>query len=148
MINTAMTRKTISAPLRNLLKGDLLDSRLDGEWLDYGCGKGLDADTYNMDKYDPLHHPEPLVEEKKYDVVFCTYVLNVIADKEERKEVVSIIRSKLKKDGVAYITVRRDREQFSDRQHWVELDLPSLTKNSDYETYELRVSNTNVSSHN
>ena len=46
---TAIKRNKLSAPMRylsenNLLKGDLLD---------YGCGRGDDADLLSMDKYDP-----------------------------------------------------------------------------------------------
>ena len=51
-----------------------------GEMLDYGCGKGLDADYFGMDKYDAYSSDWcniSLTTEKKYDTIVCNFVLNV-----------------------------------------------------------------------
>lgn len=74
--------------------------------LDYGCGRGFDADWFGMDKYDPYYFPE-LDRSKKYNRVFCTYVLNVVNLKTEY-EILVDINSLLAERGVGYISVRRD----------------------------------------
>lgn len=73
--------------------------------LDYGCGKGFDADYIGGDKYDP--HWFPARPGGPYDVVFCTYVLNVV-DKPERTYILEDIDSLLSEGGMSYVTVRRD----------------------------------------
>lgn len=98
---TAITRKKPSLPMRYLFKQSLLK----GKCLDYGCGKGFDADYYAMDKYDPYHHN---VEIKgNYDTITCNYVLNTIPAIDSIKTI-STIRGLLNDGGIAYITVRRD----------------------------------------
>lgn len=75
------------------------------EILDYGCGKGFDADYYGMDKYDVASFPK--FPKKKYDVIVCNYVLNVVDSSEEEK-ILNNIKTLLKKKGKAFIAVRRD----------------------------------------
>jgi len=100
---TAKTRKKASEPMRYLEKqGVIVGERL----LDYGCGKGFDAEKYVMDKYDPYYWPL-LPDNNTYDFVACSYVLNVIPE-NEAEEVIESLRRVLKKGGKAYIIVRRD----------------------------------------
>lgn len=119
---TAITRRKPSAPLK-YLEGVGYFRRDDVTRLDYGCGKGFDADYYGMDKYDPYYFPD-LDRSKKYDIIFCTYVLNVVDEKTEF-EILKDVSSLLKPDGRAMFTVRRDmprsgrifsgyRQRFSD----------------------------------
>lgn len=73
--------------------------------LDYGCGRGFDADYMGAEKYDPYWFPvEP---EGEFDVIFCTYVLNVM-DRPAQTEVLRRIATLLSHGGVSYVTVRRD----------------------------------------
>ena len=121
---TAIVRKKISLPTQYLLKNKLIVGRV----LDYGCGRGFDADQLNFDKYDPYYFKD--YPNKKYDTIICNYVLNVIPSEEE-KDILKKIEKLLKKDGCAYITVRRDKfkEGFTSKktyQRYVELDLPVL----------------------
>jgi len=88
--------------------------------LDFGCGRGLDATTYGLDKYDP----------------------NVIPTKKERTAVIEDIRNLLTKGGIAYITVRRDikTQGYTKRgtfQENITLNLAKLWENSSYCTYVL-----------
>ena len=69
---TAITRTKMSAPVK-FLKGQGL---LQGRTLDYGCGKGFDADVLQCSKYDPHFSPE--LPKGKFDTIICNYVLNVI----------------------------------------------------------------------
>lgn len=101
-----------------------------GTKLDYGCGKGTDADTFKMDKYDKYFEPKKI--KKKYSTITCNYVLNVITEKEGI-EVMKDIQSHLRVNGTAYITVRRDikKEGLTSKntyQRNVILDLPILTE--------------------
>ena len=106
---SAMTRKDASAPTKYLLSNDLIN----GTVLDYGCGKGKDAETlegsgFDIEKYDPVHHP--VVPAGKFDTIICNYVLNVV-DEENRKLVLNNIKNLLNDGGVAYISVRNDLKE-------------------------------------
>ena len=65
---TAITRKELSRPIRDFRE------HVKGRVLDFGCGKGSDADILGADKYDPHFFPEK--PKGLYDTVLCTYVLN------------------------------------------------------------------------
>jgi hypothetical protein len=129
--NTAINRKSPSAPLKYIL-GNLSDS-ISSPVIDYGCGKGADAEhlfgiNLDVDSYDPHWNPISLDgKDNSYNTIFCTYVLNVV-EKDEEAVIISKIRSLLSDDGIAYITVRRDikREGMTSRglQRNVFLDLP------------------------
>jgi len=132
---TAITRNKLSVPMRLLNKNNLLV----GDMLDFGCGKGFDADQLGMDKYDPHYSPE--YPTKKYDTITCNYVLNVV--KEDMEEtIINEIKNLLKENGTAYITVRRDVKEngFTKKgtyQRNVILNLPILKETSTYCIYKL-----------
>ena len=137
---TAITRRNPSVPMRHLHKLELMEGKL----LDYGSGKGKDADHYSMDRYDP--HYAPQEPNGKYNTITCNYVLNVIESKSEREEVLNKIRNLLDVGGLAYITVRRDivkslgKEGETSRgtyQKNITLNLPVLKETSTYCTYIL-----------
>lgn len=78
---------------------------LKGEMLDYGCGRGFDAEYYHMDGYDPnWKKTEP---SNLYDTITCNYVLNVVNEKEQER-ILNHIQELLEPNGTAYIAVRRD----------------------------------------
>jgi len=99
---TATGRKGLSAPMRRLREAGLLEGRV----LDFGCGRGQDADALGIQGYDPHWRTEK--PEGRYDVVTCNYVLNVLRLRKEREMVVQEILGLLEQGGVAYFTVRRD----------------------------------------
>ncbi len=134
---TAITRSGPSLPMQMLSKS----GKLQGRVLDYGAGKGKDADFYGTDKYDP-NQPDynTLDRTEKWDTITSTYVLNT-RTKESEAGILADIRSLLTEDGVAYISVRRDVKKDGNTskgtfQRNVELNLPSLKKvQGAYETY-------------
>ena len=134
---TAITRKSMSKPTKWLVGKGLLTGRV----LDYGCGKGLDAELLGAESYDP--HFQPNMPVGKFDTIFCNYVLNVIPDLTERKNVVSLIESKLESGGNAYISVRNDRSAlngYTKRGTWqglIVLDLPIVAKNANFTVFRL-----------
>lgn len=104
---SAMSRKSASAPTKYLLDNELIN----GTVLDYGCGKGKDAEAleergFNVEKYDPVHHP--VIPTGKFDTIICNYVLNVVEEGVNRGKVLYNIRSLLNDGGAAYISVRND----------------------------------------
>ncbi len=148
---TARTRTTLSVPMRELNKRNLIL----GEAIDYGCGKGYDAKELRMDKFDP-HYTEGTYRvfnmidtefwiedvEGSYDVVTCHYVLNVIESAEEKYKVIQNIKRLLKPEGTAYVTVRRDIKESGHTskgtyQCIVHLNLPILKETKDYCIYVL-----------
>ena len=103
---TAITRKKLSKPMQWLLDQGLINTEDHG--LDYGCGKGFDANFMGFDGWDPNHRDDTRGLSTEYDVITCNYVLNVIEDDEERKNVEARIIDKLARGGVAYVSVRND----------------------------------------
>lgn len=80
---TALRRAALSAPARQALEDGLLDATV----LDYGCGRGGDVDRLSaaglpVRGWDPHYRPEP--PPVPADTVLCSYVLNVVADPQER----------------------------------------------------------------
>ena len=143
---TAITRTTVSAPMRYLNKIEALHPI----GLDYGCGKGHDADVLGWDRYDPYYTDGmtltadliPVTEPVKYPVITCNYVLNVVLP-ETQQTILDDIYWRLADDGVAYITVRRDikQEGYTSRgtyQRNVVLDLPIVRETSGYCIYAMR----------
>ena len=103
---TAISRRKPSRPLKETL--DLIEGRV----LDFGCGKGYDADYlvglgYDIEKYDKYYFPEK--PEGTFDTILCFYVLNVIPA-NERKEVINEIKNYLKPRGKVIFAVRTPEE--------------------------------------
>ena len=85
---TAMTRTMLSRPLQHAHADGLLDG--DISVFDYGCGRGDDVRTLNTlgiraAGWDPAHAPHAPIE--RADVVNLGYVVNVIENLDERREV-------------------------------------------------------------
>jgi len=135
---TAIKRRGPSRPLKWLLGEGLIYV----VHLDYGCGRGDDADYLDCDKYDPYYFPD--MPSRAYSSITCTYVLNVIEDAAERTRVITKVASLLRPGGTAYFTVRRDlkkegRTSTGTYQCIVKLDkLNLLYENSKFAIYELK----------
>jgi hypothetical protein len=132
---TAITRTKPSAPMTYLASHGLLM----GDVLDYGCGKGFDAEQYLADKYDPYYYPT--MPKKLYKTITCNYVLNTIS-REQGFDVLNIIQCLLTNGGTAYITVRRDVKQPTTTSkgtyQWpVYLALPIVKETKSYCIYKL-----------
>ena len=124
---TAMKRTRLSSPMQHLYDEGLISSN----HLDYGCGRGDDADLLMCDKYDPNFQWNEFPA-KKYDSISCIYVLNVIESSNEREDVVGKVMSLLNPGGKAYFAVRRDKfeEGYTKRgtwQGWITLGIPFET---------------------
>lgn len=131
---TAISRKAPSVPMRHLHASGLLKGRK----LDFGCGKGKDADTYGMSKYDPTYHCI-LPMGQRFDTVTCNYVLNVVDYRSAARIILDIV-GYMKDDALCYITVRRDikEEGFTSRgtfQRNVILPFKTVKKTATFETY-------------
>ena len=134
---TAIRRKTLSAPIAWLIQHHYLSSG-QSKILDYGCGYGSDVrllrewnkDLY-VEGYDPYYNRIDLGD-TFYDVVLCTFVLNVV-NVDEQNDILKKIWRQLKANGQLFITVRRDVAPGTTRfersngtyhiQRFVELDL-------------------------
>lgn len=108
--------------------------------LDYGCGRGTDADSFKWDRYDPEWFPNKI--EKKYPCIVCIYVLNVITE-EVANDVIKRVKGLLMPNGKAYFVVRRGVPIVGygiqgHLQRMVMLDYPIVRKTYTYCIYELR----------
>ena len=109
-LKTALTKKSLSVPMRELMNLSLLYGKI----LDFGCGNAFDVnflsylglDIVGYDKYNLEYKDESLLD-KRYDVVYCGYVLNVIRGIEEHQQVINKLR--LLGDKV-YVAIRNDRK--------------------------------------
>lgn len=105
---TAIRRNAPSAPLQYLV-GEFCIFKSQ-RILDFGCGHGddieyLNSHGYTACGYDPFF--QPVGYDMKFDIVLCTYVLNVL-ERVKHKEVLLDILDYLSTLGTAYVTVRRD----------------------------------------
>lgn len=95
--------------------------------LDYGCGLGRDVRHYRSlgyaaDGLDPHHRPR--TPRRRYDLITCVAVLNVLPTAAERLEVIRAVRSLLTEHGVAIVTVRSRRWHTHDTRGSLELWRP------------------------
>jgi hypothetical protein len=95
--NTAKARDSASKPMRFYGEAGLLV----GEVLDFGCGK----DPHDFARYDPAHHPDASALNKQWDTVTCNYVLNVLPLEGLRTNVMLSLRSLVRADGHALVSV-------------------------------------------
>ena len=114
---TAIEREYLSFPAKYLRRNKLLK----GDILDFGCGWGNDVKMlqqkgFNIQGYDPYYFPE--YPQKKFDTIFCFYVLNVLFS-ESQEAVIMSISQLLKPNGKAYFAVRRDLKREGFRKHYV-----------------------------
>lgn len=135
---TAKTRNGPSRPIKWLDSEGLLKGRI----LDFGCGRGYDANWLVCEGYDP--HYRPMWPTGRFDTVVCNFVLNVIEDEFERRNVLRNIDDYLAPLGRAYIAVRNDRKKLNGHtsigtwQGLIKLDLPIVRKTSGYIIYAMR----------
>jgi len=140
---SATKRTKLSRPAARLRAGGYLRGRV----LDYGCGHGDDANTLDCDRFDPHYAPD--FPSGPYDVIMCTYVLNVIECPQARRNVLRELVALLDADGTAYVTVRTDRANLrgltktGSWQGLIMLDLPVVFKTSGFITYALGVGDEN-----
>ena len=100
-MGTAVKRAAPSRAAQTLVARGLVRGRV----LDYGCGFGLDAETFGWEAYDPYYRPEP--PSGPYDTIVCTLVLNVLT-RNNRAKVLRRIQALLAPDGRAYLGVARN----------------------------------------
>jgi ATP adenylyltransferase len=136
---TAIARKAPSQPMRYLYAS----GRLQGRMLDYGCGRGTDAEAFGMEGFDPFHRPE--LPAGPFDTVTCNYVLNVIPSEAERRAVLDSVLALLAPGGVAYVSVRNDTRSlngWTSKGTWQgDVGVPGATllrSTSAFRLYELR----------
>jgi ubiquinone/menaquinone biosynthesis C-methylase UbiE len=142
--NTAIKRDGPSLPCRRLWYHDKIKGPV---ILDYGCGHGADMVFLRYSGgfercwgWDPNHFPASYYKARKYDTILCTYVLNVVRRKMQRP-ILDEIKRLLKKDGVAYITVRADVEtgvtSKGTYQRKVKLPYEKVWENQSFVTYKV-----------
>ena len=136
---TAIGRKKMSAPMTWLLNSGSLN--LTFRSLDYGCGRGFDANFLKWSKYDPHYFPHTMLAPNYWQQITCHFVLNVMPE-AEGLAVLKKIQSLLSWDGIAFITVRRDVKveglTSKGTYQWNPvLNLPVVHKTSSYCIYRL-----------
>jgi 2-polyprenyl-3-methyl-5-hydroxy-6-metoxy-1,4-benzoquinol methylase len=74
--------------------------------LDYGCGFGMDAETFGWDRYDPCYYDRK-VPSGAYSHVVCVNVLSAVS-RDVRKEILRNIHDALEDKGQAFLCVPRN----------------------------------------
>ena len=138
---TAIKRIKLSNPIKWLISHKYLShDNIDIKILDYGSGRGQDAKILAIDQYDPYWYPIEL-QQTFYDIILCTYVLNVLA-LDEREKTIDKIMNYIKPHGIVYFSVRRDIKKPKPGKNctqWpVYLDFPILYENRSFCIYEAR----------
>jgi DNA phosphorothioation-associated putative methyltransferase len=141
---TAIKRKTLSSPLNYLIKEGKVTKN---HWiLDYGCGRGddmrwLKSNKYDVRGWDPTWYKNDSYRNRSYDVVLCTYVLNVV-NATTRKNIIKRLKDLTNRHGKVYITVRRDIKKHTvskrgTHQYSVKLPFKVVKESSAYCIYEI-----------
>jgi len=113
---TAISRNGLSGPVKWLVKHGLIPRpgklNNDERVLDFGCGRGKDADLLGYcEKYDP--HWFPTKPQGKFNIVLCTYVLCVLPP-NIREMVLGEIADLMTDEGsYALLSVRADLKKDS-----------------------------------
>lgn len=90
----------------------------------YLIEKGIEAEAYEpFSDYGLREYPT-----KKYDIITCNYVINMIEDSEKRREILDVLR--LLGDEI-YVTVRADRKAIKDS--WQEYKDGHLTSRGTFQ---------------
>lgn len=141
---TAIVRKRPSLPLRVLINNNKINKN--NKILDFGCGRGTDhtwlqSNGYNANGYDPYWNPIKSSLNKKYDIVLCSYVLNVV-NANERRIIIKKLKDLTNKSGRIYLTVRRDIKKdyitkYGVHQYLVYLPYRIVKETSAYCIYEV-----------
>ena len=108
--------------------------------LDYGCGKGMDAESFRAlgiktIKYDPYY--TDAIDEifsldhsvGRFDLVTCTYVLNVLFP-IERKQVLEKVLNKVKIGGHVLISIRSNLKI---KNKWIPYDDGYITQSGTFQ---------------
>lgn len=143
---TAKERNSLSFPVRNLLKKNLLV----GKVLDFGCGYGKDVELLKEKGIDIIgydKHYFPVYPKVRFDTIICFYVLNVLLPKEQTEVLMQLSRL-VKPSGKVFIAVRRDVKYEGFRMHRIHqkktyqcnvvLNSKSIFQNDFCEIYEYR----------
>jgi len=112
---TAKERSKASFPTMKLYRQGFIKGRV----LDFGCGFGADVSflkskSFDVQGYDPAYAPDYPTD--TFDTILCNYVLNVLLP-DEQAEVLMQISERLKPNGKAYFSVRRDLRYEGFRMH-------------------------------
>lgn len=141
---TAIYRKEASIPLKFLAKKSYLNTYQN--IIDFGCGHKADVNWLNNNKYDAKgfdiywHNREKVLIKGAYDIVLCTYVLNVVGE-QMRNIIIKQLKWLTKPNGKIYITVRRDiKKDYTTKkgtkQYLVYLPYKIVRENTQYCIYE------------
>jgi SAM-dependent methyltransferase len=121
---TAIKRKAPSAPAVDNLRSfaGIFWHHRPVSLLDYGCGFGADVELYREYDYDAVGFDpgNPAFDQMPtgtFDIVTCTYVLNVINPMEQGYLLDDLLR-KLSPKGLLVLAVRTDVERQANKSGW------------------------------
>ncbi len=111
---TAPYRHGPSFPARTLYEMDLLEGKI----FDWGCGFGVDlayfrGKGFTAEGWDPVHKketPPSTFAPESFNLVHCAFVLNTLADPNERIKVLQQIHDFLPANGHLSLTVRSESD--------------------------------------
>lgn len=120
---TAIARKALSAPVAYLKAQGVFSTA--PTILDFGSGRGYDAEALGADSYDP-NGPNPYCPSGPYHRVLCIYVLNVVPLRDQ-KLILTTLKGLVARGGTVHVAVRRDiPETGTSTQFWVRDEVMEL----------------------
>jgi hypothetical protein len=130
----APNRVALSKTARVLIERKLVRGRV----LDYGCGKGFDADDQGWEAYDPYYRSvEPTA---LYGTIIVNHVANILT-RDSRAKLLERVTALLAEGGKAYVSVARNIPESGKHgsrhriHNYVVLTLPSVYADDEEEIY-------------
>lgn len=124
---TAIARTSVSRPVKDLT------GFFTGRVLDYGCGRGFDAEHLGAEKYDAHYFPEKPFG--RFDVVLCNYVVNTIVNESDRVLTVGRALRFVTNGGLFIITSRsiNEIEKNAKIKQWAPCETGYITGRSTFQ---------------
>lgn len=135
--NTAIGRTKHSKPYQYMINKNIIGDNM--SILDFGCGRGFDVSTLKgqgytiegYDKFQPLWDDKEVIHyTRKYDLITCNYVMNVVEEESERWYLLETMKGLSNR---IILSVRADKKAI--RENWKKYNDGYITSSGTFQKF-------------